>query len=138
MNLKLLEETLESEQRLSEEILNRIIRLKEVKLNESDNTGILVNREWQHDFCAALVDMGFDYYGDYGHGDWGFENDTFIMRPYYWGDNEYISELPNFEHKTTGFKLGWYKYPLRASYMNKNIDEQQLFWILEDCKKSMQ
>ena len=116
-----------------------------------------VDRSWQNAFVNKLYDMGFNGYGfpeydveaykgefkivksKYDENDCMeyFENDTFILMPYYWGDDDYISQLPNFVHKPTGFELQWYKYPLRDSYMNKNISFDELMEIMEDCKRSL-
>lgn len=65
-----------------------------------------------------------------------FENDTFIIRPYYWGDDEKIACLPNFEHKPSGFKMTWYKYPLRDAYTNIELDANKFSCILYDCLNS--
>ena len=32
--------------------------------------------------------------------------------------------LPNLRYRPTGFELRWYKYPLRDSYMNQNLDQK--------------
>lgn len=46
-----------------------------------------VNRDLQDEFCEALEGMGFDGYGNHkANQEWVFENDTFRMQPYYWGD----------------------------------------------------
>lgn len=117
-----------------------------------------VNRSWQDAFVYKLYDMGFDSYGFPKYeehkykGEFKtirskydpeedyityFENDTFILMPYYWGNDDYFCELPNFIHKPTGFELSWYKYALRDSYMNKNITFEELMVIMEDCKRSL-
>lgn len=113
-----------------------------------------VNRDWQDAFVYKLYDMGFNGYGlpvndeqtykgefktinsEFGDATY-FENDTFILMPYYWGDDDRICELPNFVHKPTGFELSWYKYALRDSYMNQNINFDELMEIMEDCKRSL-
>ena len=63
-----------------------------------------------------------------------FENDTFQIKPYSFGDetNDY-----NFYHKPSGFKLSWYKYPLRAADANMNISHKQFRAILYDCMNSV-
>ena len=66
-----------------------------------------------------------------------FDNEVFTIRPYYWGDDEEIMELPNFVYKPTNFQIQWYKYPLRDSYMNQNITVEQFKRIINDCKKSI-
>lgn len=117
-----------------------------------------VDRSWQDAFVYKLYDMGFDGYGlpdcrkDKYKGEFKtirskhaperdyinyFENDTFILMPYYWGEDKEICKFPNFVHKPTGFELQWYKFPLRDSYMNKNISFDELMEIMEDCKRSL-
>ena len=67
-----------------------------------------------------------------------YENDTFMVRSYDWGlddeadkRNEY-----HFWHKPSGFKLQWYKYPLRDPYVNMDISHEQFLDILRDCMNS--
>ncbi|MED3792473.1 hypothetical protein P4571_08450 [Niallia alba] len=113
-----------------------------------------VDRSWQEAFVTKLYDMKFDGYGipeedarnykgefktmksELGSTTY-FENDTFIIMPYYWGEDDIIAEMPNFVHKPSGFTLSWYKYALRSSYMNKDITFEELMEIMEDCKKSL-
>ena len=38
-------------------------------------------------------------------------------RPYYWGDDEAVAELPNFAFE--GVEIRWYKYPGRGMSTNK-------------------
>ena len=109
---------------------------------------ILVDRSWQRDFCEFLYDCGFDGYGcvendkllQYQKQDKDlsyFENEIFIVRQYYWGEDEDTMEKPNFVYKPTGFEIQWYKYPLRDSYMNQNIDFEQLKEIMNKCIESL-
>lgn len=58
-----------------------------------------------------------------------------------WCESNYHKEncrllKPNFLYKPTGFKIMWYKYPLRDSYMNQNISLDEFKEILEHCVKS--
>lgn len=119
-----------------------------------------VPREWQDVFCGRLNEMGFDSYGiprdagrprydptvgahldkyerviNGGEGGVGraYETDLFVIRPYYWGDDDTIAALPNYEYKPTGFKLYWYKYALRDSYMNQDVTLAQLDVMMRDC-----
>lgn len=46
-------------------------------------------------------------------------------------DCEFV--LPNFYHKPTGFSLQWYKYPLRDSYKNQDINYEGFKAIVKDC-----
>jgi len=44
---------------------------------------------------------------------------------------------PNFLFKPTGFKIQWYKYPLRDSYMNINIPLGVFRKIIDECIASL-
>lgn len=66
-----------------------------------------------------------------------FENDTFIIRAYYWGEDEDIAALPNFVHKPTGLEISWYKYPMRDAYSNQDVSIERFEEILADCEASM-
>ena len=66
-----------------------------------------------------------------------YDNEVFTIRPYYWGDEEEIMKLPNFVYKPTNFQMQWYKYPLRDSYMNQNINVKQFKDIIKKCKYSI-
>ena len=93
--------------------------------------------EYQDVFCDFLHDNGFDHYGHNDNGDDCYETDTFIIRPYYWGEDETIADLPNFVYKPTGLEICWYKYPMRNAFSNKNISVKELKKILKACSKSM-
>ena len=71
-------------------------------------------------------------YGD--NPDHTFENDTFAVGAYDWGEenNDW-----HFWHKPSGFKLSWYKYPLRSPMSNKEITHEQFYAILHDCMNSV-
>lgn len=76
------------------------------------------------------------FYEDYG--DDVYENETFIYRPYDWNFDGEDSERPaNLEHKASGFKLWWYKYPLRSPEVNMMITSKQFVDILYDCHDSI-
>ena len=94
---------------------------------------------WQHDFVEFLYDCGFDGYGYYLLDESAeyFENDVFIVRPYYWGEDEQIAELPNFVYKPTNITISWYKYPLRDSYISHNISQEELRAVLNACRQSV-
>ena len=95
---------------------------------------------YQEAFSRFLDSCGFDMYGAYYNGKRlldEFENETFIIRTYYWGEDEKKKLLPNFEHKPTGLKIAWYKYPMRDAYSNQNVDIDEFKSILDDCASSM-
>ena len=99
-------------------------------------------------FCKWLVANGFDEYGNLGsggtevmftesNGDWYFENEVFVLRPYYWGEDENIVEKPYFLYKQTGLQITWYKYPLRDAYSNKKLELESFKAMLADCTVSL-
>ena len=68
----------------------------------------------------------------------GYENDTFQISPYDWNyDGDDSERAPNFWHKPSGFKLWWYKYPLRSAEANMEISSEQFWHILHDCMNSL-
>lgn len=94
--------------------------------------------EWQEPFVDFLHRNGFDMYGYYERGsERCFENNVFVVRPYYWGEDEEIAVLPNFEFKPTGFTISWYKYPMRNAFASHNISTREFIRILKECEKSM-
>jgi hypothetical protein len=44
---------------------------------------------------------------------------------------------PNFWYKPSDFQIQWYKYPLRDSYKNQNINLSDFRKIIDDCIKSL-
>lgn len=101
--------------------------------------------EWQDLFIEFLYDIGLDGYGfitdkslkKYETDRGGFENDTFLVNPYYWGEDESIAEEPNFVFKPNGLCIDWYKYPFRDSYSNMELTFDELSHILSECKSSV-
>lgn len=67
------------------------------------------------------------------------ENDTFSIHEYNWSDegSNDLDKDPCFYHKPSGFKMTWYKYPLRAVESNMDITIKQFADILYDCKNSL-
>lgn len=95
-------------------------------------------RDYQDPFCKFLDRAGFDFYGYYKDGSNYYENDVFIIRAYYWGEDDEIAELPNFVYKPTGLEIRWYKYPMRDAYSNQDVGVEDFMGLLEACEKSMQ
>lgn len=92
--------------------------------------------QYQNAFCRFLERNGWDDYAIRNDGS-EFENDTFVVRAYYWGDDEDIAALPNFVYKPLGLEISWYKYPMRDAYSNMDIDISTFKTILDECEKSM-
>ncbi len=100
-----------------------------------------VDRGWQDIFITLLDELKMDYHGE------EYENDTFAVFPYYWGDCECPEDIehkpdclaikPNFLYKPTGFEIKWYKYPFRDSYMNQNIKRSEFMKIVQACIDSI-
>ena len=104
-----------------------------------------IDREALQDiFCDFLHDIGFDHKGhptnraliktkytdDYRTAD----NELFTIRPYYWGDDESIYNLPNFVYKPENIEIKWYKYPLRSGTCNIDLDADKMKGILNECR----
>lgn len=95
---------------------------------------------YQDAFCDFLYKNGWDGYairGDGFNAAYEYENDTFIVRAYYWGEDEDIAALPNFVYKPTGLEISWYKYQMRDAYSNQDVSIEQFVEILADCERSM-
>lgn len=66
-----------------------------------------------------------------------FDNGTFLVRPYYWGDSDEIAEKPNFVFYPENIEISWYKYPLRDAYCSQNLTKEQFEQMLKICKDSL-
>lgn len=79
-----------------------------------------------------------------------YENDVFVLRPYYWGecdcdanDGEYHKKncsliQPNFHHKPSDLRIKWYKRPFRDSYSNQEMTLISFFKVIHSCLQSIQ
>lgn len=87
-------------------------------------------------YTMVLKSKWEDILGNNGHD---YENDTFMVRSYDWGldDESDAKNEYHFWHKPSGFKLQWYKYPLRDPYVNMDISHEQFLDILRDCINSI-
>lgn len=93
---------------------------------------------YQNMFVDFLIRNGFDGYGYHDpYDDPAYENDTFVLRPYYWGEDEEVAELPNFIYKPIGLFISWYKYPMRDAYSNMDVSPEAFRQILKECERSM-
>lgn len=78
-------------------------------------------------------------YGLGGEGGYGvdYENDTFMMHPFCWCDQETCKwcygNAPNFLYKPTGGKVWWYKWIGRGEEIKGKFDKD---W-LQKCKDSV-
>ena len=74
--------------------------------------------------------------GEFGYGV-DYENDTFMMHPYCWCEQDDCKWCglgePNFIYKPTGYKLWWYKYIGRGEESEGELPNN---W-LGVCKKSV-
>lgn len=87
-------------------------------------------------YTMVLKSKWEDILGNNGHD---YENDIFMVRSYDWGldDESDAKNEYHFWHKPSGFKLQWYKYPLRDPYVNMDISHEQFLDILRDCMNSI-
>lgn len=96
-------------------------------------------------FYEFLNKIHFDGYGrpeteklakELGY-DEKYENDVFVIRPYYWGDDEDEAMKPNFVYKPDNVEISWYKYPLRDAYCSNDLTVEQFKAMLDRCAESM-
>ncbi len=66
-----------------------------------------------------------------------FENAVFVMRPYYWGDDEAEAAKPNFLHKASGLEIRWYKYIGRGMTVNRHVCPDCFQDIFAECMNSL-
>jgi len=64
-----------------------------------------------------------------------YATDAFEMRAYYWGDDKTLASLPNF--RCGDFEVRWYKFLGRGMSMNKEIDANAFFELIEKCLTSV-
>lgn len=64
-----------------------------------------------------------------------FENDTFQIKPYQWGQNAHNDW--HFYHKPSGLKIAWQKYPFKNATANMDVTHEQFRAILYDCMHSV-
>lgn len=82
--------------------------------------------------------------GDYGYGT-DYDSDVFMMHHYCWCDQDDCpwcgwemehEQAPNFHHKSTGFKVWWYKYIGRGMRI-ENPQNADFVKILAECMDSI-
>ena len=67
----------------------------------------------------------------------GFGNDVFEIHPYYWGSDEELENVANFIYRPLDLELRWYKYPLRDSWSNIELNPDMLRDICNKCLESV-
>lgn len=81
-----------------------------------------VDRSFQLRFQYFLEKAGYD---GYGVKEGNKQAKSFIVRPYWWGDDDAEeANLPNFECPELGLTIKWYKYPMRDAYSNIPFTEE--------------
>lgn len=93
-------------------------------------------RKYGELFSKLLEAMGADSYGE------EFSNDVFEMHRYCWCDGDKCpqcgtGEQPNFLYKPTGFRLTWYKYPMRDAYTNQEVTPSMFRDMMTACIASL-
>lgn len=99
----------------------------------------------QDAFAQFLLMLNSDGYGYYeggipnlkANGRGGAENETFLVNPYYWGEDDDEAEKPNFVFKPDGLEIRWYKYPMRDAYSNEEISLERMKDVIDACLESV-
>ena len=100
------------------QVKKQFIKCKPVKMRYP------IDRSWQDVFCNTLNILGFTINANpEDDSDLVFNEEVnghvcgdYVIRPE--SEND---DLPNFEHIPSGFKMSWYKYPLRSAMANQNL-----------------
>lgn len=82
--------------------------------------------EYQDEYQSPFLNTGNNY-----------ENDTFAVRAYYWGDIENLMKLPNFKYKD--LIVRWYKHSKRCTEATKDTELTLDFLadMVNDCITSL-
>jgi hypothetical protein len=125
-------------------------------ITDREYSAVEVPRGWSEIFAPLLIQFHLDHHGFPDHPTDGIyitETKKFKIHPYYDVDctcgaeddengdlacehNENCDLVqPNFLYKKTGFKLYWYKYPMRGSEMLPGITIAQFMEMILDCLK---
>ena len=115
------------------------IELGNLLFGNSRGDKVFPRNGYEEVFYEFLEKNGFDSYAHYTNNDtfYNYSNMTFEIRPYYWGDDPNIAELPNFVYHPTGLKISWYKYPFRDAYANYLPEIEEFKVIMKKCEESM-
>lgn len=70
---------------------------------------------------------------DNNGGEW--KNEVFTVRGYYWGDDERVAVLPNFQ--CGDVEVRWYKWLGRGSSTNRPVTSDEIADILSRCLASV-
>lgn len=102
---------------------------------------IEIPKEIEDEFNYTIDRVVFEciwnnYFGDNIGREEDYKNDTFECRIYCWNEEVWNNEY-HFWHKPTGYKLRWYKYPLRGAEANMDLTSRQFLEILVDCQNSI-
>ena len=78
--------------------------------------------------CAVHCDCDYHERVEEWHKDHGYPHGH---------TDECMFTQPNFWYKPTDFRIDWYKYPMRDSYMNQEMDISGFTQIIEECIASV-
>lgn len=115
---------------------------------ETDEPGTHgIPRDWREDMFGQTLDaIGINIYGyrdeedgrdtawlakyevdgDCGDGlppHYEIRTPLFVIRPFYWGDDDEVYRLPNFEWLPWHLEVSWYKWPLRDARSNLSLTD---------------
>lgn len=129
------------------------IRVITPPIASTDEEVDLVNlTEFIHKTVAPGEPYGYGLGGPYGYGI-EFENDTFEMHPFWWGDctcgvevdgeadEPHMPtcryELPNFRHKPSGLEVRWYKWIGRSMEWSRSFGPTEWRALFSECVTSV-
>lgn len=97
------------------------------------NPWFTYDAQWSENGLRWLLEVIHESFGIDYDIEPEFASDLFDLRPYYWGEGENESALPNFHYKPLDIKISWYKFVGRG--MNSNLSESPENWseIIQEC-----
>ena len=101
--------------------------------------------EYEEQFRIWLESCGFDAYGNWYETriipfidkNNRFNNGTFAVFPYYWGDDDNLALIPNFIYFPENIQIFWYKYPFRGATISENLSPEEFREMLKKCGESL-
>lgn len=118
---------------------NLMIELGQMLFGNPTEEYSVPRKSWMNGPFKILIDAIRKKLGEKDYGDiLPFSNNFFIIRPYYWGDEEDEMKLPNFEIPSKNFRLYWYKYPFRSSTANEKLTPNSWNDLIQKCIRSLE
>lgn len=133
---------------------DKIVVITPPVASTAEDEDLVALTEFIHKSTLPGEPYGYGLGGPFGYGI-EFENDTFEMHPFWWGDctcgvpedaNGFSMgghqptcryEMPNFRHKTSGIEVRWYKWIGRSMEWKGQPSPERWRAIFAECVASV-